>query len=465
MHDLAITSATLVTPSGRRHATIVIDAGRISALLEPGAVVESRQVIDASGLLVLPGLVDAHVHLRDPGLTHKEDFASGTAAAAVGGVTTVMVMPTDRPMTTTAALLEEKRHLGEGRSQVDFALQALVGPGTEAGEVERLGAAGAISFELFLADMAAPMQVNTGAELLACLRAVAATGRVAGISAGDESIVAAHTQTGMHEQASSREAFLRSRPAVAEAMGLARALVAAEATGARVHIRQMSSTRGLAVLQALRGAGGPTSELSADGSSVSRIDVTSEVTPHNLLLDEGFVKALGPVAKVLPPLRTPHDLACLRAALRDGIIDMVATDHAPHLPAEKAAGEVDLALAPGGLAGLQTWLPLMLSMVSDRVLDESTLVRVCCEAPARRFGLWPRKGSLEPGADADLVLIDPRRPLTIRNADQLSRAAQTPFDGRQTPATPVLTLLRGEVIAREGKVVGSARGRFVAPEA
>jgi dihydroorotase len=442
--DLVVEGGTLVGPGGLAPGSVLIAEGKVAAIAAPGEAVRARSRIDAAGCLVLPGLVDAHVHLREPGLTHKEDFASGTRAAAAGGVTTVMVMPTDKPMTTTPEHFAEKRALGEAGAYVDFALQAGLGPDTA--HVRALCDLGAVSFELFMADLAPPMLVATNQELLACLRAVAAADRVAGVTPGDDGIVAAHSAAGACGREESRRAFLASRPAVAEALGVARACVVAAAAGARIHLRQVSCAPSVAVLRALKDAG-----------------ICAEVTPHNLLLDEREILRRGPLAKVVPPLRAPGDLAAVQAALREGVIDLVATDHAPHLPEEKALGEEDLARAPGGFPGLQTLLPLMLLLVERGVIDYPRLVAACCEAPAREFGLFPAKGALRAGSDADLVLVDPRKPLVIRNDDQHSRARLTPFDGWRTPASPVLTLLRGKVIARGSEVAAERCGRFLRP--
>ena len=166
------------------------------------------------------------------------------------------------------------------------------------------------------------------------------------------------------------------------------------------------------------------------------------------------------MAKVVPPLRSDDDALAMRRALAAGRISIVATDHAPHAPHEKDAG---MEKAPGGFPGVQTLLPLLLKLVFDNALSYADLVRVACEQPARIFGLYPRKGALLPASDADVVVVDPSRPMRIRNADQASKAARTPFDGWDIPATPRLTLLRGEAVAAEGKIVGPPRGRFVRP--
>lgn len=444
MLDAVVEGGLVASPAGLAPATIAIRDGRIEALIAPGSAADARERIDARDCIILPGLVDAHVHFREPGLTHKEDFGSGTLAAAAGGVTTVMVMPTDKPFTLTPDEFLEKRALAEAKAHVDFALQAGLGP--DVTHVAALARLGAVSFEIFMADLPAPLLVSSGQELLRALQEVAATGRVAGISPGDDAIVAAHTHMEATTREASRLAFLASRPPVAEAMGLARACVAARATGARIHIRQVSAAASVDVLRGL-GAG----------------LVSAEVTPHNLLLDGDEIVRRGPIAKILPPLRSPADLASVQTALREGIIDIVATDHAPHLPEEKAAGEENLWKAPGGFPGVQTLLPLMLHMVGNDLLDYPRLVAACCEAPARLFGLYPAKGNLVPGADADLVVVDPRRPFIIRDEAQLSRAQATPFAGWSAPATPVLTLLRGTVVAREGVPTGARIGRFVQP--
>ena len=443
MLELLIRNCRLVTSAGTEERTLCIKDGRIAAVLKPGEEAHAREVLDVQGQLVLPGLVDSHVHFREPGIVYKEGFETGSASSAAGGVTTVMVMPTDNPMTTTPEFFLEKKQLADGHTYVDYGLQAGLGPDVQ--HVRALADLGAISFEIFMSDLVAPMLIEHSNELLTVLKAVRDVSGVAGITPGDDSIVRSMTAA-QGKNISDRRAFLLTRPTVAEAMGLARACVAVGSTGVEAHIRQVSCAESVAILR-----------------GIAPKHLTSEVTPHNLWLDEEEFVRQGPVAKVVPPLRSKPDLDAVRAALRDNIIQMVATDHAPHLSEEKKAGLYDISKSPGGFPGVQTFLSVMLRLVGDKVLTYQDLVRVCCEAPARRFGIYPRKGTLQVGADADFVVVDQRRPFTVRNTDQLSKAAMTPFDGMVVPGTPTMVFLRGKKISQDGKVLGAPQGKFIAP--
>lgn len=444
MFDLLVRGGDVVSESGVRRRTIAIADGRVAAVLEQGEDAEAREVIDAAGKLVLPGLVDSHVHFRDPGLTHKEDFASGSRAAAAGGVTTVMVMPTDNPFTLTPEDFAAKRALAEGRVHVDVALQAGLGP--DRSHVRALADLGAVSFEIFLSDLPPSLLTEDAAVLVRSLEAVRDVGGIAGVTPGNDGLFRRAAEDARAACGGSLHAWPLSRPTAAEALGTAQACAAASIAGGRIHVRQVSCAASLKVLAAMRSE-----------------RVTAEVTPHNLTLTEDDYLRLGAVAKVGPPLRPQDDVTALRAALAAGALDVVATDHAPHHPDEKAAGADDIWKAPGGFPGVQSFLPLMLRLVEQGVLDHAALVRTCAAMPARLFGLYPRKGALLAGSDADLIIVDPARPMTIRNADQLSKARAVPFDGLTVGASPVLACLRGRVIMRDSRPEGPPTGRFVRP--
>lgn len=428
---------------------IGVRSGKVAALLEPGSVRNARRIIAAENMLVMPGAVDSHVHFREPGLVHKEGFATGSAAAAAGGVTTVMVMPTDQPWTLTVADFEAKRAMIEGQAHVDIALQAAIaGDLSNLDEVEALAEAGAISFELFLGDVPASYTLPDNEALRRALERVAATGLVAGVSPADDSVIAARTREVQASGGMDLAAFFATRPALSEVLGVTRACVAAEDTGARVHLRQVSTRRSIALLRDMK----------------RRVQgLTGEVTPHNLVLAAGDVGHLGPYAKVAPPLRSPDDLAAAWEALADGALDIVATDHAPHAQEEKAGGRDDIWKAPGGFPGVQTMVPLLLDAAAHGRISYEDVVRLVCETPARLFGLLPRKGRIAPGCDADLIIVDPNAARRISNDAQLSKARITPFDGREVRGAVMSTILRGNEVARDGEIVGKPVGAFIAP--
>jgi dihydroorotase len=443
MLDLLIADSEVVDATGVRRASIGISAGKVAIIPGRGERGEAaRVVVDARGLLILPGLVDAHVHLREPGLTHKEGFFTGTQAAAAGGVTTVMIMPTDNPFTLTPADFTDKRALAEGQCHVDFALQAGLGP--DLSHIEALHALGAVSFEMFMADMPPALQIDDDHVLRAALRRIAEIGAIAGVTPGSDAIVKPLTAACQDDPRPA--AFNRSRPPAAEAVGVARAAVLAAEAGTRTVFRQVSCAASLAAYRHLR----------------AHAPLYGEAMIHNLMLDEREIERQGPIAKVVPPLRPQADVEALRLALREGALDFIATDHAPHLPSEKEPGHANIWKAPSGFPGLQTLLPMLLQAEAEGLVDLPAIVRFCAETPARLFGLYPRKGALTPGADADLVLVE-RGPFVIDAADQLSKARLTPFAGRRVPGRVAATYLRGEKVFEHGSIIGSPRGQFLHP--
>jgi dihydroorotase-like cyclic amidohydrolase len=278
-----------------------------------------------------------------------------------------------------------------------------------------------VSFEVFLGDLAPPLLVTDDGVLRHILARIADVGSIAGVTPTDGAILRAELERIHAEGRRDPLAFARSRPPIAEALGVARACLLASDVGARVHLRQVSCRASIAVLRAAR---------------AGYRGISAETMPHNLLLHEDELQRQGPFAKVAPPLRSPADAEALWEALLDGT---------------------------GGFPGLQTWLPLMLDQVAKGRWTLVDLIRCCAEAPARLFGLYPRKGALEPGSDADLVIVDPARTITIDNNSQLSRARVTPFAGRVVTGIPVLTMVRGQVVMRDGALTGTPRGALVTP--
>ncbi|MBZ9676225.1 dihydroorotase [Mesorhizobium sp. ES1-1] len=443
MFETLIRGAIIVNAGGLERRDVGISGGRIAALLAPGEMASARTIFDASGSYLLPGLVDAHAHLREPGLTHKEDFSSGTHAAALGGVTTVLDMPTDEPWTATAEQLADKMAMTEARIHVDVGLQAVVS--RDLSLIPRLLGLAPVSFELFTADVPDDFLFATSDAVAGALKAFAGSDTLIGISPGDQSIL---TGSAALDRSGTIAAFQASRPPLAEANGIARALIAAAAAESRIHVRQINSELGVETWSRLRGMA----------------DASVETTPQNLFFTATDYEQQGAKLKASPPLRSPHDVDALRAALSAGLIDIVATDHAPHAPAEKAASYAAFADIPGGLPGLQTLLQAMLKLVDDEVIALPDLVRMCARNPAERFDLGCRKGNIAVGYDADMLILDPRQSSSIANEDQVSRAGYTPFDGWTVQARLTNVFLRGREIVREGKLIDPKFGRVVTRE-
>lgn len=441
MFDTIIAGARLVGHEHETRADVAIEAGRISALLRPGEAASARETIDVAGCWLMPGLVDAHAHLREPGLAHKETFESGTKAAALGGVTTILDMPTDDPWTASAADLAAKMALAAGRLHVDIGFQAVL---SRDADLEALLDLAPVSVEVFTADVPPRFRFETLDELARALHALGGRDTLAGVSPGDESLLMGSLA---RNQAGDIAAFLDSRPPLAEAGGIARALVAAAASRARIHVRQINSALGVSTWRRLR----------------NLADTTVETTAQNLFFTADDYLRDGPALKASPPFRGRDDVAALRQALRDGTIDMVATDHAPHTRQEKQAHR-NFADIPGGMPGLQTLLPVMGKLVDEGAIARTDLVRLCARNPAMRFDLGRRKGTIAPGYDADILVIDPRRETRIDGREQASLAGYTPFEGWTSSGRLTRVFLRGREIVREGVLVECHRGAVVRRE-
>lgn len=450
--DLSIHNGVIVHERGLLQADLGIKGGCIALVTEPGMLPSAREQLDAEGLHILPGVIDSHVHVRDPGLTHKEDFTSATLASAAGGVTFIMVQPTTIPPTTSLEHLEERIALGDAKACVDFAIQAGVDP-TRLDQIPKLAQKGVASFEIFLQDFPSEMGAEDAAILWEVLEAIKAVDGLAGVYRGDESLKTYFLNHVLSEARKDPLAWTDSRPALLEALGVSTVLAVLPDIGTRVHFRQISTQKAV--------------ELILEANKGHRdLSLSMEVTPHNLLMTkEDYVK-IGAFAKVIPPQRSEEDLSALWDVIQSDTLEVIlATDHAPHLKEEKEKGQKDIWDAPPGFPGVQTLLPLLLHQVSIGRLNLPHLVRLCSSGPARRFGFYPRKGTVSVGSDADLVLVDTTKEVTLRSQDQLSRAGFTPFDGWKVTGFPVTTLVRGQMVMHQGEIlVEPGFGQYVAAQ-
>jgi allantoinase len=432
----------LIRGDGEQGDVGVIDG--LIAAVGPELEGAGRVEIDARGLELLPGVVDAHVHLNEPGRTDWEGFATGTMALAAGGVTTAVDMPLNaHPPTVDGTAFDAKRDCGERAARIDFALWGGLVPGRlEA--MDELADRGVVGFKAFMADSGVEdFAAADDLVLYEGMRRAAALGLPVAVHAENREItsgllarMAAEGKTGMR-------AWLESRPPIAETEAIARAIHLAEAAGCTLHIVHVSTGRGVALVAEARSRG---------------VDVSCETCPHYLLLSAEDAERIGAVAKCAPPLRAADEPEALWTALVDGSLPMVASDHSPS-PPELKTGEV--LHGWGGIAGGQTTLALVLG--EDR-LPRRRLIEILAGFPAERLGLRG-KGRIEPGADADLVVVDRRASYELRSEDLHQRHPISPFLGRRMRARVVQTIVRGETVFADGRPVGEPAGRLVTPRA
>jgi dihydroorotase len=446
MARLCIYDARMVTADGERRGGVLVgDDGRVEAMLDGTARAQADIVVDAAGRLLFPGFVDGHVHMRDPGHPLKEDFASGTAAAAAGGVTTVMCMPNTDPPVDGPDGLATAQTAGSNAAIVDFTLQAAV-TRDNLGALEGLWQAGVTSFETLLSDAPERDRLDAPGLLHEAFAEIARLGAIIGIYTGNQARLVRDIDRLRGDGRDDFRALAEARAPEAEAEGIAQALEAAAATGARVVFRQASTAAGLALLRAAKEANGN--------------GVFVEATPHHLFLDDGAIDRLGPFAHMVPPLRCAADRDAALAALADGTVDVVGSDHAPHAEGEKTGAETWA--VPGGTPGLDTIAAAVLDLACRGVIDFPRVARVLAATPARIFGVDDRKGDIRVGLDGDLVLIDEAETRRVTESMIRSRAGRSVFEGTSLQGWPVLTVLRGEIVAEQGRVVArTAGGRFL----
>jgi dihydroorotase len=438
--DLVIRGGRVVSPDSVIDASVAVKDGVIVAVGSDDAMPPARETLDAKGLHILPGAIDVHVHFRDPGYPHKEDFATGTAAAAFGGVTTVFDMPNTIPPTGTAEVLADKHRMAAASAHVDFGLYGLLGEDTIA-HVPALVEGGVIGFKLYMGNTFGKIPSPSTGAMLEAFEVVARTGKRVSLHAETNSIME-RRETRMRD-AGRRDplAHLAARPAVVAVEAVSRAAILAEWTGARIHILHISSAEELRPLREAKARG---------------VDITGETCPQYLFLSSDDYARLAGVIRVNPPVREARNQAPLWAALADGTIDLIATDHAPHSQEEKTRN--DIWTVDCGFPGVETQMPLMLTEVGFGRLSVCDYVRWSAASPAKIWGLYPRKGVVQAGADADLALVDLGHTWTIDDAKLQSRAKITPWHGRHVRGLPIHTLVRGRFVMRDRMLVTGTRG-------
>ncbi len=430
MHDLVIRNATVARPDGSTIAADVACGNGLIARIAPALDVRGREEIDAAGRLLLPGVIDPQVHFREPGNEHKEDLGSGSRAAARGGVTSFLEMPNTDPPTTDQQALDDKLARAAAKCVVNYGFFIGATP-------DNLAAINSVApvcgIKIFMGTSTGTLLVNEPRDL----EHIFANGdRLIAVHAESETrirerkkMLAGRTDVAVHSEIRDNECALQATEL---------ALSLSKKYGRRLHVLHLSTHEETDLLRRDKPAW-----------------VTAEAIPNHLLLNVGDYRTLGTLVQMNPPIRAAQDNAALWSALHDGVIDFIATDHAPHTLEEKRRPYPQ---SPAGMPGVETSLPLMLTEMAAGRCTLAEIQRWMCYGPAQAYGI-PNKGRILEGWDADLTLVDLARPRAVRNEEMFTRAGWSPFAGRELVGWPDCTIVAGHVVFDHGRIRDGARGR------
>lgn len=453
--DIVLKNGKIVTSGGTFEGGLALESGKIVAMAKDSNLPQAEKSIDLEGRFVLPGFIDCHSHVRGMERSDWEDFRTGTMAAAAGGVTTILEMPLTLPPTSTGGAFKEKRNAMMNQALVNFAIYGGAG-GQNIEEIPIMAKEGAIGFKTFMHHPQAGRErdfwglyVTDDGSFLEVLRAIARTGLTSCIHAENDEIVGYLTSKLKSQGRKDLSAHLESRPGITESEAISRAAMLASEAGVSVHICHVCAKEAVRVVEAVKRSG-------------QRL--TAETCPHYLSFTFDEVKHLGPYAKINPPIRHDEDRQTLWRALNDGVIDIVASDHGAFPKQIKEVGREDIWRAYSGAPGLEAMGPVMLTHFNRGLITLERLVKVLSEDVAKIFSLAPRKGSLAVGSDADIVVVDLKKKKKLKSQEFYTKAKEISllYDGFEVQGVPVLTLVNGVEVMRDGEVTGKpGTGRFV----
>lgn len=441
--DLVVRNARIVTPRGIVEGGLAVEGGVIVALAKDPNLPVGDRVIDAGGKHVLPGVLDGHAHTY----LAPETPSTGTRAAAKGGVTTLLEMPGTQMGCFNPAEFEKKRDLFRAASHVDFCIHAGCASGYPDGNLTSMYGQGATGFKFFISSAGPKWPQTFDGEVLQRFAEIGRFGGLALIHSENDAILRDNIKRLQAEGRRDFAAHLEHRPPISEIESGQRMITFLKATGCR----------GMLVHTSL-----PEVVHEAHRARLEGVKVLVETCPQYLYLTDEDVVKNGPWMKFAPPARGKEDKAAIRRLLGEGWIDSVATDHAPYSKERKREGLEDIFAAPNGMPGLETFLHLMLNGVNEGWITLERLAAVMAENPARIYGIYPKKGALLPGSDADMVIVDLKKETRITNDDQVTACGWTPYDGMRVKGAPVMSIIRGEVAMEEGQIhAKEGGGQFV----
>ena len=416
--------------------SIAINNGKIFKIGKEANMPKAETKIDLKNLLVLPGLIDAHVHLRDEGKAYKEDFYSGTAAAAAGGITTVLDMPNNEPVTMNVETLRNRMENAGKKILVNVGFFSEFPRNVK--EIGNIAEEGALAFKLFMTEQVGGLNIDDDCALLEAFKIVSKVKFPVAVHAEDKTLLKKAEEQFKCANRNDVEAFLKTHSEKVEVKAVKRLLNIAKQTNVHMHFCHVSTEDGLKTI--------------IDGKE-SGMSITCEATPHHLLLSTKDLKRTGALALTMPPIREKHHSEALWNGVRNSWIDILASDHAPHTLSEKKAKDIwDVKV---GIPNLETMLPLLLTEVKRGRLSIADVVRLMAEKPAEIYEL-KGKGVLKVGNNADLTVIDLKRKHKINASKFHSKAKYSPFDQRIVEGKPTKTFVNGQLIMDEGEIVAKA---------
>lgn len=459
MFDLLIQNGKVFMDGCFVQASIGVRDGKIVTIAEPGESFEAKEILDLQGQYLIPGAIDTHMHVRDPGHVERGNFYTETLAAAAGGVTTIMEHPISVPPQYNVEILENRIQRAKQQCVVDFCFYGAAG-GEFPEEITKLANDGRIvAFKTFL--HAAPngreqefkgLTMADDGQLIVGMQELAKTGLLCAFHAEDNDLIQYYIRKFKEEGRTSGRDHALSRPVITEVQSVERVLRFAKETGAKVEIAHVSTPQAMELIKKAKQSG---------------MKVYAETCPHYLFLNEDDLEKFGPFAKCNPPLRKQQLVDELWNYVNDGTVDYIGSDHSPFLYEEKTRGLQDIFAAVSGFPGVDLRLPLMLNAVSEGKINLEKVIELLCVNPAKVFGIFPQKGVIRVGADADFAVFNFEHTTIVDKEKNYSHAKDIaiPYDGKKLNCQISYTILRGRILMKNGVVDESAKayGQLICP--
>jgi allantoinase len=451
--DLVIKNGWVVTPEATFKGGVAITDEKFVAIGTDDTLPQGKEEIDVKGRHILPGLIDGHVHFREPGLGYKEDFTTGSTAAVCGGITMVMDMPNVNPPTADAEKVKEKIKFAEGKFLSDYAFFGVVVQ-TNAGQILPMKEAGVIGYKIFFGETIGNLPFPDDGMCLEVFDLIAKSQLPVGIHAENRQIMAYYTNKLKAEGKNDPVYWEASRPDICESESVHHAIFFAETFKTKLHVYHMSSKQAAGLVRDAKARG---------------LRVTAETGPHYLLREPKDMAQVGPLLKMNPPVRTKDHAEILWDGLLKGYVDSIATDHSPHTLEEKGCDIKGKLTKPAiwdcisGFCGVETGVPLMLTEINKGRMTLNHYVKVASENPAKVWQIYPRKGAIRLGSDGDVTVVDMDKEGAIDVNKLHSKNKPSPWHGWRVKGMPVYTIVRGHVQMREGEPVGKPIGKLQRP--